>query len=164
MYSVAGHPPSRCCSRLRLPSWARATRGLPHLPPSRYEILRAALCTFLELFNPLIDPLANKEREKSISIVCAVCTSAACCFYGALLVKNARWAVGFRYLSCIGQVPRWLLEVASPRPPSLETFITAPRPPLFVFFLPHLESFFTPSRPKAQSVREPPLATLSPPS
>ncbi|KAL7936727.1 hypothetical protein V8C35DRAFT_240362 [Trichoderma chlorosporum] len=35
---------------------------------------------------------------------------------------------------------RWLLEVASPV--QLETFITAPRPPLFELFLPHLEPFF----------------------
>ncbi|EHK50704.1 hypothetical protein TRIATDRAFT_269856 [Trichoderma atroviride IMI 206040] len=69
-------------------------------------------------------------------------------FYGALLVITFAGLLAFGTSRAL---VRWLLEVASPRPPSLETFITAPRPPLLTFLPPHLGSFFTPSRPKAQS-------------
>ncbi|UKZ70252.1 uncharacterized protein TrAtP1_011245 [Trichoderma atroviride] len=118
-------------------------------------MLRAALCSArsrrlscLELCNPLIDPLASREREKPPGIVGFACTSAARSFYGALLVITFAGLLAFGTSRAL---VRWLLEVASPRPPSLETFITAPRPPLLTFLPPHLGSFFTPSRPKAQS-------------
>lgn len=101
-------------------------------------MLRAALCSArsrrlssLELSNLLIDPLASREGEKRPSIVGIACTSAACSFYGALLVIKLAGLLAFGTSRAL---VRWLLEVASPHPPSLETFITAPRPPLLTFF------------------------------
>ncbi|KAL7925437.1 hypothetical protein ACQKWADRAFT_284002 [Trichoderma austrokoningii] len=94
----------------------------------------------LELCSPLIDPLASWAREKRPSIVGII---ACTCSELLPLVNKLAGLLAFRYLS--RALVRWLLEVASPRPPSLETFITAPRPPLLTFFS-HLTlnlSFYT---------------------
>lgn len=90
-------------------------------------MLRAALCSArsrrlssLELCSPLIDPLASGKGENRPSIVGFACTSAACSFYGALLVKTFAGLLAFGTSRAL---VRWLLEVASPRPPSLETLL-----------------------------------------